>query len=114
MHSATSRLACALAALADITTGRLGEHARAALDRFLPRADGERRHPSALQGQDPSLGEHLTRHGNRLIGAKLARALLKGDSTQQPRVEHGLALCQLRLDPILQRKLRRGGLWGTD
>ena len=59
--------------VADVPAGRLGEHPGASLDRLLLSPDRERRHPPALQGQDPTLANHLAGQPDRLLGTQLPR-----------------------------------------
>ena len=90
--------------------GRQAGRARcAALDRLLLGAHGERSHPPALKGEDSPVADHLSRDGERLLGRHLPGGLLQRDRVQLARLEHGVLLCEPRLDPVLDRPLATFG-----
>jgi hypothetical protein len=100
--------------LADVSAGWLSELRCAALDRLLLGADGERRHPPALQGEHSPVADHLPSNGERLIRRHLPGRLLQRDRVQVTRLEHGVLLGQPRLDAILDRTLDRRSLGGSN
>ena len=73
-----------------------------------PGLDGERRHPPALQRQDPPVGNHPPRHLSASSG-RAPRALLERDGAQPGGVEDRLVLGEPRLDAIRHRTLNGPG-----
>jgi hypothetical protein len=113
---ALGRLAGGVAArgLPDVPAGGPGELGRAAFDRLLLRADREGRHPLALQGQYPSVADHLAGDAERLIRRHLSGGLLQRDRAQVALLEDGVLFGQLRLDAVLDRTGGRGALRCVD
>ena len=100
--------------LADVSASWLGEQLSAPFDRLLFGAHGQRGHSAALQREDSPVADHLPRHGERLLGCHLSRSLLQRDGVQVACVEHGVLLCQPRLDAVLDRPLNLGPLGCPD
>ena len=88
-------------ALAGVPACGLGELGYAPLDRLLLCANSERRHPSALQGEDAPVADHFPGDPERHVRRHLPGGLLKRDRSQLTRVEDRVMLGQVRLDAAL-------------
>jgi hypothetical protein len=65
--------------LADVPAAGGGELLGAAFDRLLLSPDSQRRHPSALESQDPPVAHHALRNLECPFGGHLTRGLLQHD-----------------------------------
>jgi len=89
--------------VADVSFGGLGECRRSPFDRLLLRTHRQRRHPSALKCEHAPVADHLACDVERFVWRQLAGGLLQRDGVQVAQLEHGMALGEAALDPILGR-----------